>query len=341
MQFDFLVFIGRFEPFHNGHRAAVERALKLARQVIILIGSSRKPRSIRNPWDASERELMIRTTFAEDSTRLLIRPLRDHLYNDALWVADVQRLVAEVSAPVANAQIGLIGHRKDESSYYLSMFPQWELVNSVNVAGVSATDLREDLLAGDPGRDLLIKGAVPEPVFAMLKRFREGPHFAHLVREHQFIKSYRKGWATAPYEPSFVTVDAVVMHSGHVLLIRRRAEPGKGLWAFPGGFVDPNETLKSAVIRELREETRLKLPVPVLLGSIKSHEVFDHPQRSLRGRTFTHAYFFDFPAGELPLVKGGDDAEHAQWLPISEAMELEELFFEDHYHILEHFIGRT
>jgi bifunctional NMN adenylyltransferase/nudix hydrolase len=345
MQFDFLVFIGRFEPFHNGHYSVVERALKLAHQVIILIGSSRKPRTIRNPWNASEREVMIRAAFATESARLLIHPLRDHLYNDAMWVSEVQRLVATASSAVPNAKagpkIGLIGHRKDETSYYLAMFPQWELVNTVNVAGVSASDLREDLFAGDPGRELLIRAAVPEPVFAMLKGFREGPHFAQLVREHQFIKNYRKGWANAPYEPSFVTVDAVVVHSGHVLMIRRRAEPGKGLWAFPGGFVDPKETLKTAVIRELREETRLKLPAPVLLGSIKSHEVFDHPQRSLRGRTFTHAYFFDFPSGELPPVKGGDDAEHAQWLPISEAMEMEEQFFEDHYHILEHFIGRT
>jgi bifunctional NMN adenylyltransferase/nudix hydrolase len=43
----------------------------------------------------------------------------------------------------------------------------------------------------------------------------------------------------------------------------------------------------------------------------------------------------------VPSVKGGDDAEHAQWIPISEAMEMEEQFFEDHFHILEHFLGRA
>jgi len=343
-QYDFLVFIGRFEPFHNGHHAVVARALKLAKQVIVLIGSANKPRTIRNPWNVSEREVMIKAAFPQEASRLITRPLRDHLYNDPLWVSDVQRIVAEATAGVPNAKIGLIGHRKDHSSYYLEMFPQWELVNSVNVAGVSASDLREYLFAGgagEVGKDLLIKAAVPEPVFAMLSGFREGPHYAQLVREHQFIKNYRKGWAAAPYEPTFVTVDALVMHSGHVLLVRRRAEPGRGLWAFPGGFVDTNESLQSAVIRELREETRLKLPAPVLLGSLRSREVFDHPERSARGRTITHAYYFEFPSGELPPVKGGDDAEHAQWIPISEAMEMEEQFFEDHYHILEHFLGRA
>jgi bifunctional NMN adenylyltransferase/nudix hydrolase len=344
MQYDFLVFIGRFEPFHNGHYAVVARALKLAKQVIILIGSANKPRTVRNPWNVSEREVMIRAAFSQDSPRLLIRALRDHLYNDPLWVTEVQRIVAEATSGESSPKVGLIGHQKDHSSYYLEMFPQWDLVNSVNVAGVSASDLREYLFAGgagDVGKDLLIKAAVPEPVSAMLNGFRDGPQYAQLVREHQFIKNYRKGWATAPYEPTFVTVDAVVIHSGHVLLVRRRAEPGKGLWAFPGGFVDKNENLQSAVIRELHEETRLKLPAPVLRGSIKSREVFDHPERSLRGRTITHAYYFEFPSGELPPVKGGDDAEHAQWIPISEAMEMEEQFFEDHFHILEHFLGRA
>lgn len=344
MQFDYLLFIGRFEPFHNGHHAVVSRALQLAEKVIVLIGSANKPRTIRNPWNVSEREVMIRSTFADVASRLIIRPLRDHLYNDSLWVTDVQRIVAEITAASPRAKIGLIGHRKDQSSRYLEMFPQWELVHSPNVEGVSATDLREYLFAGgdgDLGKDLLIKAAVPEPVFAMLRGFREGPQFAQLVREHQFIKSYRKAWTVAPYQPTFVTVDAVVLHSGHILLVRRRAEPGRGLWALPGGFVDQNESLQAAVIRELREETRLKIPVPVLAGSIKGREVFDHPERSLRGRTITHAYHFEFPAGELPPVRGGDDAEHAQWIPTSEALEMEPQFFEDHFHILEHFLGRA
>jgi bifunctional NMN adenylyltransferase/nudix hydrolase len=342
-QFDYLVFIGRFEPFHSGHYGVVERALKLAKQVIILIGSANKPRTIRNPWTIAEREVMIRAAFDKDSNRLVIRPLRDHLYNDALWIKDVQKSVADIVGSANDKKVGLIGYNKDHSSYYLEMFPQWQFVSAMNLAGISASDLRDYLFSGvgDVGKDLLIKAGVPEPVFAMLTGFRDGPHFLQLVREYQFIKDYKKKWSVAPYEPTFVTVDAVIVHSGHVLLIRRRAEPGKGLWAFPGGFVDPGETLQTAVIRELREETKLKLPAPVLKGSLKAREVFDHPDRSQRGRTLTHAFFFEFPLGELPAVKAGDDAMHAQWIPISQAMDMEEHFFEDHFHILEHFIGRA
>lgn len=340
MQFDFLVLIGRFAPFHNGHAAVVERALQLAHQVIVLVGSACKPRTLRNPWTAAERETMIRAAFADDSARLLIRPLRDHMYNELLWVRDVQRLVGEVSAAVPSARIGLIGHHADTSSDYAALFPQWQAVSCEPVADVAATALCEHLFTAAAGQDLSIQAAVPEAVCALVTGLRRSPHFAQLLREHQYIRDYRHGWAAAPYEPNFVTVDAVILHSGHVLLIRRGSEPGKGLWAFPGGFVDPNERLQTAVIRELREETGLDLPAQVLLGSLRSQHVFDDPQRSLRGRTFTHAFCFEFRSGELPPVTGSDDAEHAQWLPLNTAMAMEEQFFEDHFHILEYFIGR-
>jgi len=182
---------------------------------------------------------------------------------------------------------------------------------------------------------------VPSPVFAMLKGFRDGPQFAQLVREHQFIRNYRKQWSVAPYAPTFVTVDAVVIHSGHALLIRRGGEPGKGLWALPGGFVEQSEMLEAAVLRELREETQLDVPAAVLRGALKSKEVFDHPERSSRGRTITHAFHFEFPSGDLPRIAGDDDADLARWVPLGEALEMEEQFYEDHFHILERFLGRA
>ena len=58
-----------------------------------------------------------------------------------------------------------------------------------------------------------------------------------LVEEQAYIKRYKDIWADAPYAPTFVTTDAVVIQSGHVLLVKRRTAPGKGLWALPGGFL--------------------------------------------------------------------------------------------------------
>jgi len=343
MRFDYLVFIGRFEPFHNGHQAVVRHALTLARKLIVLIGSSHKPRTIKNPWNVSEREVMIREAAGDAANRLIVRPLADHLYNETLWVSDVQRTVAEAiraDKGEATANVGLIGRDKDSSSYYLKEFPQWQLVDVQHCEVLSATEIREYLFAGDDGATLMIKANVPAPVYSMLEAFRKtSPAYKQLLREFNFIRTYRKSWDVAPYPPTFVTADAVVVHSGHVLLVRRGAEPGKGLWALPGGFVAQDEAVLETAIRELREETRLKIPVPVLRGSIKGRHVFDHPDRSLRGRTITHAFYFEFPAGELPDVRGGDDADKARWVPISEALAMEEQCFEDHFHILEHFVG--
>ncbi len=344
MRFDYLVFIGRFEPFHNGHLAVLRQALGIARRVIVLVGSAGKPRSTRNPWNANEREVMIRAAAGTDAQRLRIQPLADHLYNEAAWIGAVQRQVAAVvlaDGAGDDARIGLIGRDKDASSYYLREFPQWELCNVQHCEVLSATEIREHLFSADEGGQLLIRANLPAPVAAMLEAFRRTPGYAQLVREFTFLRNYRKAWEAAPYPPTFVTVDAVVVHSGHVLLVRRGAEPGKGLFALPGGFVGQQETLLDACLRELREETRLKLPAPVLKGSLRGEHVFDHPDRSQRGRTITHAFHFEFAGGELPPVRGGDDAAKAQWLPLAEALNLEEQFYEDHHHILQHFLGMS
>lgn len=348
MDFDYLVFIGRFEPFHNGHAAVARHALTRARKVIFLVGSADTPRTIRNPWTVAERAVMIQVALDGAGDRLLIRPLRDHLYNESQWIAGVQRAVAEALAADGageGASVGLIGMDKDASSYYLREFPQWPLVDVQHTETLSATELRRYLFeAGDidfHGALLMLRGNVPAPVFDMLEAFRKNsPAYHQLVAEYRFIEQYRAAWKEAPYPPTFVTTDAVVSHSGHVLLVRRRAEPGKGLWALPGGFVGQGEGLLESCLRELREETRLRIPVPVLKGSLKHQHVFDHPERSQRGRTITHAFHFDFPAGELPEVRGGDDADKARWIPVSEALDMGPKLYEDHLHILEFFLGR-
>lgn len=348
MDYEYLVFIGRFEPFHNGHAAVARYALTRARKVIFLVGSADTPRTIKNPWTVPERAVMIQTALADAADRLIISPLRDHLYNESLWIAAVQRAVAEAISTDGggpDARVGLIGQDKDATSYYLKEFPQWDLVDVKHTATLSATELRRYLYEANQldshGGLMMIRANVPGPVFEMLEAFRKNsPSFKQLVAEHHFIDTYKAAWSDAPYPPMFVTTDAVVVHSGHVLLVRRRAEPGKGLWALPGGFVGQDEGLLDACLRELREETRLKIPVPVLKGSIKNQHVFDHPERSLRGRTITHAYHFDFPAGDLPHVRGGDDADKARWVPVSEALEMSPQLYEDHLHILEFFLGR-
>lgn len=344
--FDILVYIGRFQPFHNGHKHVVDKALAVCNTLIVLMGSAQKPRSIKDPWTIDERIVMIRRSLSEaDSQRVTFGSLFDTLYNDEHWVRSVQDEVRRVIQQRGDDQnvvkIGLIGHEKDPSSYYLQMFPQWKRLDVSNLAGLSATQIRDALLdtENETGNMMLVESGVPTLVFEFLKSFRKTPVYAQLVKEFEFIRGYKKSWEKAPYPPTFVTTDAIVVHSGHVLLIRRRAEPGKGLWAWPGGFVDQKETILDACIRELREETRLKIPAPVLRGSIKAQRIFDHPERSMRGRTITHAFLFEFPMGELPDIKASDDADKARWIPLSQFFEMRDQLFEDHFDIGAYFLG--
>jgi bifunctional NMN adenylyltransferase/nudix hydrolase len=350
--FDFLVFIGRFQPVHSGHLKVLEQAFGHAEQVIVLIGSAHQPRSLRNPWLFTERDAMMRACLSPDQQRRLISaPLMDVTYNDELWVKNVQSTIhglvtAHFTTPHKNPRIGLIGHSKDHSSYYLNLFPQWGSVAVDDYLNINATPIRHELLSqADDAPNTIARlqqaDHIPEQVANFLTDFTlhsQRDVFDHLCEEQRFIQTYKQGWEVAPYQPTFVTVDAVVVQSGHILLVERKARPGKGLMALPGGFVDGQETLKDACIRELREETRLKVPVPVLYGSIRHNDVFDDPYRSMRGRTITHAFYILLkPNQELPKVKGGDDASKAFWLPLSELSSSK--MFEDHHSIIQKMIG--
>ena len=284
---------------------------------------------------------------AEDNERLLCLPLMDVPYNDEAWVRNVQSTVsgmvtAHYATPHRKVRIALIGHKKDHTGFYLNLFPQWESVGVENFRSISATPIREQYFSEAPEKvlnALLQTEVLPPSVAEYLNAFTDREAGFQQVRDEiAFVKKYREAWSKAPYAPTFVTVDAVVVQSGHILLVERRASPGKGLWALPGGFVDQGERLLDACLRELREETRLKVPAPVLQGSIRRQAVYDDPYRSARGRTITHAFYMELaPNAALPKVKGSDDAKQASWVPLADLNP--GVLFEDHYFIIQDILG--
>ena len=142
---DYLVFIGRFQPFHNAHLRMVQSALARGKRLILLVGTADAPRSSRNPWTFAEREAMIRAALnAAENARTDIRPLHDDPYHDDRWVAQVEATVAAVLAAhgTSAARVGLFGHEKDASSFYLRLFPQWDYVAEADTDGISATPIR-------------------------------------------------------------------------------------------------------------------------------------------------------------------------------------------------------
>lgn len=132
---------------------------------------------------------------------------------------------------------------------------------------------------------------------------------------------------TYKYPRPAVTADCVVMTretEPKVLLIQRGNEPFKGWWAFPGGFMDMDETLEECAIRELREETGIE----VTEDDIMTFGTFSAVDRDPRGRTISKAYLV--MVDEPIEVKGQDDAVKAEWFNINELPELafdhEEMF---------------
>jgi bifunctional NMN adenylyltransferase/nudix hydrolase len=126
-----------------------------------------------------------------------------------------------------------------------------------------------------------------------------------------------------------------------VLLIERGEGAGAGLFAVPGGFLEKNERFYDGARRELREETGLGYIGDGLDVAFVRAVVFDRPDRSLRARIMTVAHLFDLKSTPLPDVRGRDDARHALWVPIAELPAMEDRFFEDHFQILDHFLGLT
>ena len=336
-KYDTLVLIGRFQPLHNAHLEIIKRCTALTDQLVVIAGSAKQPRTYKNPWTFDERARMIKAATSGLSMHVYVEPNIDTIYNDQAWAVRVQGIVSKYRV-LGGAGVGIIGHKKDDSSFYLDMFPQWEFINVEQIEPLGATDIRDLYFKYDFNSNF-IKNVVPETTYDFLMEFRRTEEFAQIIREREFVANYKKQYASLPYPPIFSTADSVVIQSGHVLMIRRRAEPGKGLWALPGGYVNANtdRSVEDAAIRELREETGIKVPAPVLRGNIKRSKVFDAIDRSPRGRIITHAFHIELPDGELPKVKGQDDADKARWVPIAEVRSEE--CFEDHYEIIQHFLG--
>jgi bifunctional NMN adenylyltransferase/nudix hydrolase len=339
-QYENIIYIGRFQPFHNAHLATIQHAATLAERVIVVIGSANQPRDIDNPFTEAERIMMIEASTPGLNVEFVC--VENQMYNDTAWAVSVAKQVASLG--VDNTNTRLIGHTKDESSFYLNIFPQWGTpIEMPMVEILDATTIR-NLYFTEKYNPNFLKNVVPAPVVKFLAEFQSREEYQNIMAEMVYIERYKKPYEGLPYPVSFNTGDAIVFKSGHVLMVKRRSHPGKGLLAFPGGFLNANtdRSLQDCGIRELYEETGIKVPEAVIRGSIVEEKVFGALNRSRRGRIITTAQIIllddkDYPG--LPKVKGMDDAEKAMWIPVHQVRRLD--CFEDHYDILQFARGRV
>ena len=114
------------------------------------------------------------------------------------------------------------------------------------------------------------------------------------------------------YRQPAITVDAVIIHEGKIVLIKRGNPPFKDHYALPGGFVEYGETTENACKREAKEETGLDVDIIDLIG------VYSDPKRDPRGHTITIAYLCKPKTTE---VSAGSDAKSAMWIDLKKVTE--------------------
>ena len=305
------IFIGRFQPVHQGHIHAIGVAASQVDKLYLLIGSANACRSIKNPWTYQERVDMIRSKlWTNHISNVEFVPLNDHPYNDTQWIADVR-------ATAEHFQMGtptLFGHMK-EGNNYLKWFPDWKFRDIEAQYRVHATAVRQRMYETDDP-------ALPRTV---------KDDFAYYEKEKKLFANY-----PFPETLNFNCGDAVVECQGHVLLIQRKHAPGAGAWALPGGFKNRDESFLDCAVRELIEETNIRVPEKVLRGSIVKTQLFDSPKRSFGIPRNTLAVYFRInpdPDGKLPRANGADDAAECKWVPLTDVLNRYELY-DDHASII-------
>lgn len=348
MKNKFGVIIGRFQPLHDAHLRIIREALTECQNVIILVGSANRSRTFKNPLTFTERRALINNAlrengFTESEHNVRIEPIDDHPYNDAAWVTGVHNRVDEVieSIGLQNVEphITVYGHKKDNTAYYLDLFPKWHAKKMPSFGDIHAVGIRENLYKGEELTD------VPPNVKASMEKFISSDEGIAVKNEYHFIKKYKDQFSSLPYPPIFSTTDAVVYYKGYVLMVVRKGYPGKGQWALPGGFLEHDMPIKDSMVKEVKEETCIRISRSILFGNLRKIEVFDDPSRSLRGRTVTHCGLIVLDPvtsiQTLPYVKGNDDAQHAAWISLNEIESMKGNIFEDHYFIIKQMLNMT
>lgn len=313
------VFIGRFQPVHIGHVDALKQAASRCDVLLILVGSANACRSIKNPWTFRERsQMLVQKLHPTGIGDYVIRPVNDYPYNDPQWISDVRETVDSVYHSSIN-EIILFGHWK-EGNDYLRWFPDWKFQDLQATHHLNATQVREQMYKTGS---------------------QELPKTVH--DDFDYYKKEAAQFANYPFPDTlnFNCADAVVECQGMVALVQRKHSPGRGAWALPGGFKNAKETFKECAIRELIEETGIKVPEKVLRGSIVKAELFDSPTRSFGIPRNTYAVYFRIqpdPDGKPPKVKAADDAADCRWFPLSVVLNDLELY-DDHKSIISSLTG--
>lgn len=343
------IVVGRFNPPHIGHLSLFRAAVVDCDKLIIVLGSADHPNDTKNPFSDHDRTAMISAMLTSDpEIKNLVTSshgtprcatyyvgVRDHFYGDrdVRWCTEVRDKVNQLLTD-EECEITLVGHHRDDTSYYLDMFPEWKYQEvDEGEDGLNSTLIRKSVFT----HGKVPTNSVVPSVETFINHWVTTKAYENLRGDWLMDAKVLKQASGLAHAQTFVTADATVFHKGRVLMIIRGRHPGKGLLALPGGYLDIKKD-RGAIdnaIRELKEETGLILTETTCKTHPNFPGTFDNPNRSTRGSITTHVYKWVLDADKDFPVIGSDDAVHALWVPLSDIQRKYYMIFEDHAEIIE------
>ena len=354
------VYIGRFQPFHKGHKAIVDLTVKMMKPgdtFTIIIGSADQQETERNPLSASQRKEML--SIELEGYPVTISTINDSPYNYDLWIEHLcAKMLGFKSATHDDflekqedfikgfSNICIVGMENveeymDRIIKYYTYAPTEHFNLGINShifseldtqASVHGSSIRTLACSEDRGHlenfYSVIKDLVDEKVLAYLKTVN-----FPLIVYNAYIKGMDYAELTGcKYNSCFMTVDNIVFDKflDQVLLIKRK---DNGKLAIPGGFAEPYMNMKDNALRELEEETSITAKM-LKDAFVKIDELeptlIDAPYRDPRSShkcNFVSAVYVwqskvDALKNFIPYIKAGDDAVDTVWLSKEECEDL-------------------
>jgi bifunctional NMN adenylyltransferase/nudix hydrolase len=309
-----VVFV-RCQPFHKGEMFLLSKALEIVDELIIIVTSVQKMRTLDNPFLSEEIFSLMKKYIGKKRIRNVIG-VGDLLYDEDHWLLQANRIILE-NISEKDEEFYIIGHKNDKNDFY-GMF-DFDFIDVCDFTDHGSEYKVTDDILYEYFKNSKISDEVVDK--KLLQKFMQTDEYLDLKIQFKNNENL--------FPAIFTCVDALVICNKHFLLVKRK---DNGLYALPGGFLDASELLIDSCKKNVKEKTGLTLNNSDVIGM----HVFDYVNRSKIGRAISNCYFFVLDEKELPKVKGSGEFVEAEWVYFDDLQDL--TFHEDHYSIIYHSI---
>ncbi len=326
--YDYALLIGRFQPFHRGHFALYQKACLLADKVIVVIGSHQRSSSLLDPWTSEERCKMISQHCRTMPPSFLF--MQDSAYNFPEWrrrLKTMLRAQLQLDGADENASVVVLGHLRDQSSYYLKFFEPWHFYAVAEQAnGCNASDIRKALFEA---RLDAVDSELDANNLDFIKQWTNTDAFMRLANEYRDLEIASRNLQAKTSEQRSVL--ACLVYRDFVVLEHRDTHPGKGQFALPEKILDDTQEPNQEVSQLFKE---LDQDVGAAGVQHSNHAVFDQLRRDPRGKLTSYA--------DCWLLEARPQLSNPKFFCYDLALLNEQtaLFASDHAQIIQYFLNR-